>query len=151
MYSNNILNFQECTTILNTCTKKKSGNLLNTLRIYIHIYNIYIYIYIYICFYVCVCVCVCVCVLLRDLTFPLSDNMCKHISLTLWSESSHFLTSFLIWISHFAGRFFLSLWSLRHLCILWWLMTMPPQFHVHISPIYLLWSWEKKDAGNTKS
>ena len=29
MYSNNILNFQESTTILNTCTKK-SGNLLNT-------------------------------------------------------------------------------------------------------------------------
>ena len=27
MYSNNILNFQECTTILNACTKK-SGNLL---------------------------------------------------------------------------------------------------------------------------
>ena len=29
MYSNNILNFQDSTTILNTCTKKKSGNLLN--------------------------------------------------------------------------------------------------------------------------
>ena len=29
MYSNNILNFQESTTILNACTKK-SGNLLNT-------------------------------------------------------------------------------------------------------------------------
>ena len=29
MYSNNILNFQECTTILNACTKK-SGNLLNS-------------------------------------------------------------------------------------------------------------------------
>ena len=29
MYSNNILNFQESTTILNACTKKKSGNLLN--------------------------------------------------------------------------------------------------------------------------
>ena len=28
MYSNNILNFQESTTILNACTKK-SGNLLN--------------------------------------------------------------------------------------------------------------------------
>ena len=32
MYSNIILNFQESTTILNACTKK-SGNLLNTLRI----------------------------------------------------------------------------------------------------------------------
>ena len=28
MYSNNIVNFQESTTILNACTKKKSGNLL---------------------------------------------------------------------------------------------------------------------------
>ena len=71
MYSNNILNFQESATILNTCTKK-SGNLLKALRIYwerereergerywkalnfdryekdnrFHIY-IYIYIYIY--------------------------------------------------------------------------------------------------------
>ena len=33
MYSNNIVNFQESTTILNTCTKK-SGNLLNSPRIY---------------------------------------------------------------------------------------------------------------------
>ena len=33
MYSNNILNFQESTTILNACTKK-SGNLLNAPRIY---------------------------------------------------------------------------------------------------------------------
>ena len=33
-YSNNILNFQEYTTILNPCTKK-SGNLLNAPRIYI--------------------------------------------------------------------------------------------------------------------
>ena len=33
MYSNNIVNFQESTTILNTCTKK-SGNLLNAPRIY---------------------------------------------------------------------------------------------------------------------
>ena len=36
MYSNNILNFQESTTILNTCTKK-SGNLLNAPYIYIYI------------------------------------------------------------------------------------------------------------------
>ena len=32
MYSNNILNFQESTTILNACTKK-SGNLLKAPRI----------------------------------------------------------------------------------------------------------------------
>ena len=50
MYSNKIQNFQESTTILNSCTKT-SGNLLISSRIYI-----YIYIYIYIC--VCVCVCV---------------------------------------------------------------------------------------------
>ena len=31
IYSNNIVNFQESTTILNACTKK-SGNLLNTPR-----------------------------------------------------------------------------------------------------------------------
>ena len=31
MYSNDIVNFQESTTILNSCTKK-SGNLLNALR-----------------------------------------------------------------------------------------------------------------------
>ena len=37
MYSNNILNFQESTTILNACTKT-SGNLLNAPRIYIYIY-----------------------------------------------------------------------------------------------------------------
>ena len=45
MYSNNILNFQEFTPILNACIKM-SGNLLNQLPTYIHIY-IYIYIYIY--------------------------------------------------------------------------------------------------------
>ena len=43
MESNNIINFQEFTTILNACTKK-SGNLLNAPRTYIYIY-IYIYIY----------------------------------------------------------------------------------------------------------
>ena len=59
MYSNNIVNFQESTTILNAHKKKgcklilcTSGNFLNGLRIYI---------YIYVCV-VCVCVCVCVCV-----------------------------------------------------------------------------------------
>ena len=44
MYSNNILNFQESTTILNAHTKK-SGNLLYAPRI------LYIYIYICECFY----------------------------------------------------------------------------------------------------
>ena len=42
MYSNNIVNFQDSTTILNTHTKK-SGNLSYAPRIYIYIY-IYIYI-----------------------------------------------------------------------------------------------------------
>ena len=49
MYSNNILNIQESTTILNGHTKKVWKLILCTS---------YIYIYIYI--YVCVCVCVCV-------------------------------------------------------------------------------------------
>ena len=35
LYSNNLLNFQESTTILNACTKK-SGNLLNAPRIYMN-------------------------------------------------------------------------------------------------------------------
>ena len=54
MYSNNIVNFQESTPILNTCTKKKKfGNLLSAPCVYIYIY-IYLYtrgtyIYIYIC------------------------------------------------------------------------------------------------------
>ena len=39
MYSNNILNFQESTTILNACTKK-SGNLLNAPFIYIYFLNL---------------------------------------------------------------------------------------------------------------
>ena len=38
IYSNNIVNFQVSTTILNACTKKKSRNLLNSPRIYIYIY-----------------------------------------------------------------------------------------------------------------
>ena len=54
MYSSNILNFQESTTILNACTKK-SGNLLNAPYIYIYIYiymGVYIYIYIYMGVYI---------------------------------------------------------------------------------------------------
>ena len=38
MYSNNVLNFQESTIILNACTKK-SGHLLNTQLIYIVIHR----------------------------------------------------------------------------------------------------------------
>ena len=37
MYNNNILNFQESTTILNACTKK-SGSILKAPRVYIYIY-----------------------------------------------------------------------------------------------------------------
>ena len=54
MYSNNVVNFQESSTILNACTKK-SGNLLKAPRIcyiYIHIYGCFIYIYIYIYIYI---------------------------------------------------------------------------------------------------
>ena len=36
MYSNNIVNFQESTTILNVC-RKMSGNLLKAPRIYCHV------------------------------------------------------------------------------------------------------------------
>ena len=64
MYGNNILNFQEATTILNACTKKVWRLIEYTKYIYIYIYiYIYlsIYIYIYIDIYICVCVCVCVC------------------------------------------------------------------------------------------
>ena len=70
MYSNNIVNFQKSTTILNAILKK-SGNLLKAPRVYVltHTYiymyicvSIYIYIYICICMCVCVCVCACVCV-----------------------------------------------------------------------------------------
>ena len=41
MYSNNIVNFQESKIILNACTKKKSGNLLNGLRIVDYILYLY--------------------------------------------------------------------------------------------------------------
>ena len=50
MYSNNIVNFQVSTTILNACTKKKSGNLLKASRIYMHMYVcVYTYTYAHIC------------------------------------------------------------------------------------------------------
>ena len=38
MYINNIVDFQGSTIILNACTKK-SGNLLNSPRLYIYIYT----------------------------------------------------------------------------------------------------------------
>ena len=81
MYSNNIVNFQESTTILDAYTKM-SGTLLKVPRIYTYIYE-YMYICIcmfmcvfmpiYVCMHICgyihatyiyiyVCVCVCVCV-----------------------------------------------------------------------------------------
>ena len=56
MYSNNILNFQVSTTILNARTKKV-WKLIVCPCIYI-----YVYIYISVCVCLCVCVCVCVCV-----------------------------------------------------------------------------------------
>ena len=58
MYTNNILKFQESTTILNVCTKM-SGNLLNVPRTYTHTHT-HIYICVCVCVFVCVCVCVCV-------------------------------------------------------------------------------------------
>ena len=62
-YSNNILNFQESTTILNACTKK-SGNLLNTPHIYIYIY-IYIYIIVRVCVFVSIYICMYICISVR--------------------------------------------------------------------------------------
>ena len=62
MYSNNIMNIQESTTILNASTKK-SGNLLNAPYIYIYIYShpqtdcFYIYIYAHARVWLCVRVC----------------------------------------------------------------------------------------------
>ena len=50
MYSNNMVNFQESTTILNAHTKKS----LETYRMHL----VYVY--------VCMCVCVCVCVSKRE-------------------------------------------------------------------------------------
>ena len=50
MYTNNILNFQESTTMLNACTKK-AGNLLNAPRVYVYVY-MYMYIYVSIYIYI---------------------------------------------------------------------------------------------------
>ena len=41
MYSNTILNFQESITILNACTKKKSGNLLKAPLMFFKLYIIF--------------------------------------------------------------------------------------------------------------
>ena len=57
MYSNNIVNIQESTTILNACTKKIWELIEGTTNIYIYFIKLKT-IYIYMC--VCVCVCVCV-------------------------------------------------------------------------------------------
>ena len=67
MYSNNTLNFQVSTTILNACTKKSGNlfnityiwNLLNIAHTHTHT-NTHTHTHIYIC--VCVCVCVCECI-----------------------------------------------------------------------------------------
>ena len=58
IYSNNIVNYQESTTMLNARTKM-SGNLLNALRIYVclsvsvgkHVYpiNVCVYVYVFEC------------------------------------------------------------------------------------------------------
>ena len=74
MYSNNILSFQESTTILNAFSRK-SGNLLKAHHIYLCacvymylcismcIYDIFVYIHscMYVCVFIYICVCVCVC------------------------------------------------------------------------------------------
>ena len=86
MYSNNILNFQESTPILNACTKK-SGNLLNAPYAQTHTHTyIYIYIYIYSIHSICVLlqhffqgrVSICICVknpTLIDFNFSLFIQM----------------------------------------------------------------------------
>ena len=58
MYSNDTVNFQESTTILNSCTKK-SGNLLKAPSIYLqtnYSFTNHIYIYIYIYTYISICI-----------------------------------------------------------------------------------------------
>ena len=113
-YSNNILNIQESTTILNTC-KKKSGYLLKAPRLYIYIYsqstslywnilslftnsavNIdtsitqqntnYIFIY-YICIYICT----------RVLHFSQMINFCRYAFSTLFLPYALFCHYLSIW------------------------------------------------------
>ena len=87
MYSNNIMNFQESTIILNACTKKKSGNILNTPRIYIYIY---VCVCVCVCVYVCVCVCVyaCMCVYLMLCAFVCLCVRRKTFNCIWWRGSS---------------------------------------------------------------
>ena len=66
LYSNNILNFQEFTTILDARKKKKVWKLIEGTTYYI-VKILIIHIYIYIC--VCLCVCLCVWNILRQLYF----------------------------------------------------------------------------------
>ena len=103
MYSNNILNSQESTTTLNTCTKKvwkpiecttyilfkciANGCNVEVNGLWKTLLPIYIYVCVCVCVCVCacvclcVCVCVCVCVLCIDisvgliLTFMLKVNI----------------------------------------------------------------------------
>ena len=58
MYSNDIVNVQESTTMLNACTKKP-GNLLKSphMCVSVCVYT-YIYIYIYTCMYIYTYICV---------------------------------------------------------------------------------------------
>ena len=65
MYSNNIMNFQESTTILNAC-KIKSGNLLNTPRIsfFLSIHrplSLSTFSSLSLHFLLCLCLCLCLC------------------------------------------------------------------------------------------
>ena len=73
MYNNNIVNFQESTTILNACTKK-SGNLLKASRMYV-------------CTCVraraCLCMCICMCVFVHVFVC-LCVWLCMCIYVCMW-------------------------------------------------------------------
>ena len=89
MYSSNIVNFQESTTILNACTKK-SCNLLNTSRMYIYI-PIYIFKYKYTygyTHYICIHILYCLFYFLSDLLIRVS---CSILRVYLCSELRLFL------------------------------------------------------------
>ena len=80
MYSNNILNFQESTSIVNACTKTFWKFIEGTT-----------YIYIYICVYVCVCVCVCVCLTALSLILSTFWYHCE-ILFSIYSPSEQVIT-----------------------------------------------------------
>ena len=92
IYSNNVLNFQECTTILNACIKKVCELIECTTYIYIYIY---------------MCVCVCVCYLLLQsfsdqcelvvFHWSLSDSKSPQVSRTLLSILAD-LNNSLVWM-----------------------------------------------------